>query len=99
MTRRAAQNRLGFIVAIARELATSQVQFQAAFEQLCCVEQALERVRLVEEDTLCRASMPAAERDWLATMCSALARRWHMITGLTTEQLPYAERLEVRLAL
>jgi hypothetical protein len=56
-------------------------------------------VRLVEEDTLCRASMPAAERDWLATMRSALARRWHMITGLTTEQLPYAERLEVRLAL
>ncbi len=90
VARRDAQNRLGFIVAMAREFATGRVQFQEALEQLCSVQQALERVRLDKEDTLCRASMPAAEREWLATARGALAAHWNLITGLTPEQLPYS---------
>jgi hypothetical protein len=91
ITRGGAQNRLGFIVALALELATSRVQYPAALEHLSSVEKALERVRRAEEDTLCRASMPAAERKWLAATRSAVAVRWNLTTGLTPEQLPYAD--------
>jgi hypothetical protein len=50
------------------------------------VETKLEHARLVREDTLCRESMPAAERRWLASNRSPLARHWNLLTGLTVEQ-------------
>jgi hypothetical protein len=34
--------------------------------------------------------MPAAERRWLASNRSPLARHWNLLTGLTVDQLPYA---------
>jgi transcriptional regulator with XRE-family HTH domain len=70
---RDAQNRLGFVVAMARELAAIE----------------LERARLAREDTLCRESMPPAERDWYAKTRSALARHWNLLTGLTVDQLSH----------
>ena len=69
ITRRAAQNRLGFIVAIAVELAIADVR-----ERLQVVLDTLDNVRLHEENTLCRTSTPAAERKWLATTRSAQPR-------------------------
>jgi hypothetical protein len=61
-----------------------------ALESLQQVETKLEHARLVREHTLCRESMPAAERRWLASNRSPLARHWNWLTGLTVEQLPYA---------
>lgn len=84
------QNRLGFVVAIAKGLAADRPEFESAHTQLSSVEQQLERARLVREDTLCRESMPAAERSWLKTHRSALARHWNLLTGLTADQLSYA---------
>ncbi len=84
------QNRLGFLVGLARELAASRETFRSALEALQQVEAKLEHARLAREDTLCRESMPAAERRWLASNRSTLARHWNLLTGLTVEQLPYA---------
>jgi transcriptional regulator with XRE-family HTH domain len=84
------QNRLGFLVALARELAKSRETFRSALEPLQQAETKLERARLAREDTLCRESMPGAERRWLAANRSPLARHWNLLTGLTVEQLPYA---------
>jgi hypothetical protein len=46
--------------------------------------------RLAREDTLCRESMPMAERRWLRAHRSALAQHWNLLTGLSADPLPYA---------
>jgi transcriptional regulator with XRE-family HTH domain len=84
------QNRLGFLVALAKGLAADRPEFESVFSQLSAVEQQLEHARLAREDTLCRESMPAAERSWLKAHRSALARHWNLLTGLTADQLSYA---------
>jgi len=83
------QNRLGFVVAMAREVATARDPFQPVFEALAGVEQRLERARLAREDTLCRESMSDAERRWLADARSPLARHWNLLTGMTAHRLPH----------
>jgi transcriptional regulator with XRE-family HTH domain len=85
-----AQNRLGFVVAVAKDLAADRPELESAFRQLSAVEQQLERGRLAREDTLCRESMPTAERHWLEANRSPLARHWNLLTGLTADQLSYA---------
>lgn len=85
-----AQNRLGFLVAVAKKLAASRPELESALKQLTTVEQQLERARLAREDTLCRDSMPSAERRWLEANRSPLARHWNLLTGLTPDQLSYA---------
>jgi len=84
------QNRLGFLVGMTKELAVSRGEFRSALEPLSAVEEKLEHSRLAREDTLCRESMPAAERRWLASNRSPLARHWNLLTGLTIDQLSYA---------
>jgi transcriptional regulator with XRE-family HTH domain len=84
------QNRLGFLVAMAKGLTADRPEFQSAFSRLCAAEQQLERARLARLDTLCRESMPNAERRWLETNRSSLARHWNLLTGLTADQLSYA---------
>lgn len=84
------QNRMGFLVGMTKELAVSREKFRSALELLTAVEVKLEHSRLAREDTLCRESMAAAERRWLATNRSPLARHWNLLTGLTVEQLSYA---------
>jgi transcriptional regulator with XRE-family HTH domain len=84
------QNRLGFLVAVAKSVATTQPQFRGALEPLSSVEKQLERARLAREDTLCRDSMPAAERRWLEENRSPLAQHWNMLSGLAADQLSYA---------
>jgi len=85
-----AQNRLGFLVGMTKELAVSLEKFRSALEPLSAVEATLEHSRLAREDTLCRESMPAAERRWLTSNRSPLARHWNLLTGLTVDQLSYA---------
>jgi len=85
------QNRLGFLVALAKSVATTRPQFQPALEALSAVAEQLERMRLAREDTLSRESMSAAERRWLQRNRSKLARHWNLLTGLTADQLAYAD--------
>lgn len=84
------QNRLGFLVGMTKELAVSRGEFRSALEPLSAVEVKLEHARLAREDTLCRESMPAAERRWLTSNRSRLAQHWNLLTGLTVDQLSYA---------
>jgi transcriptional regulator with XRE-family HTH domain len=86
---RDAQNRLGFVVAMAQDLAATRPRFRPALERISSAAMKLERARLVREDTLCHESMPPAERDWLATTRSALARHWNLVTGLTADHLSH----------
>jgi transcriptional regulator with XRE-family HTH domain len=83
------QNRLGFVVTLARGLAerTGDGDRAAALAHL---EAQLERSRLAREEPLCRASMPEAERRWLVGHRSADARRWNLLTDWTVNALRYA---------
>ena len=81
------QNRLGFLVSLARELAERNGNQPEAVKQLRQVERDLERARLVAETTLSRESMPAAERGWLRSNRPELARFWNVVASLAPEDL------------
>ena len=83
------QNRLGFVVALARQVADRKEQPDAA-ATLAALEEQLERSRLVREDTLCHESMTQAERRWLRQRRPASAQHWNLLTGLVPEHLSYA---------
>jgi len=81
------QNRLGFLVALARELAEGKENKSDAAIRLRQVEGDLERARLMAETTLSRESMPPSEREWLRANRPALARHWNVITTLIADEL------------
>ena len=83
------QNRLGFVVALAKAVADRH-QDGRAVEALTQVEAQLEPSRLVREDTLARESMTQAERRWVRTHRPPTAEHWNLLTGLTAEHLAYA---------
>jgi transcriptional regulator with XRE-family HTH domain len=88
---RNAQNRLAYIVHLAKEVA-KQCSETEQLERLTTWERELEDARLAREDTLCRESMPERERTWLRARRPRAARHWNLLTGLTVEQLSYAEK-------
>lgn len=79
------QNRLGYLVVLASQLGNS-----AADVNLKNALFHLEESRLVVEGTLCRQSMPTAERDWVRRHRSSEAAHWSILTTLTADQLSYA---------
>ena len=83
------QNRLGFVVALARQVAERKNDGATA-ETLAAVQRQLQSSRLAREDTLCRESMTQAERRWLREHRPALAQHWNLLTGLVPEHLSYA---------
>jgi transcriptional regulator with XRE-family HTH domain len=86
---RDAQNRLGFVVALARQVAEKRGDGSTAV-RLGEVENILERARLVREDTLCQESLSAAERRWLRKARPGDAEHWNLLTDLNAARLPYA---------
>ena len=82
-----AQNRLGFLVGVAKGVIESS--HSGALEPLSAAEAPLEHSRLAREDTLCRDSMPDAERRWLKRNRSPLAHHWNLLTGMTADHLSY----------
>ena len=88
-----AQNRLGYLVHLARETLTALPQHGSsgsAVNVLTGWESQLEEARLASEGTLCRESMPEPERRWLRANRPPAAAHWSLLTGITAEQLPYA---------
>jgi transcriptional regulator with XRE-family HTH domain len=85
-----AQNRLGYIVHLAKQTARALPEARGETQLLSQWESELEAARLASEGTLCRESMPEAERSWLRANRPEAARHWNLLTGLTVEQLPYA---------
>lgn len=86
---RDAQNRLGFIVTLARQVAQKRAD-SAVVAGLRGVEAVLDRARLAREDTLCQSSLSEAERRWLRQMRPAEASHWNLLTDLNAQLLPYA---------
>jgi hypothetical protein len=75
------QNRLGFVVTVAKELAESKGDLQTA-HKLLHWEQTLENSRLQREDAF-RESLTDAERRWLRVNRSAEAAKWNMLSNLS----------------
>lgn len=84
-----AQNRLGFVLTLARQLADRKGLFEAA-GTLNAVEKQLEHARLEREDTLCNDALTGVERRWLSEYRPPEAAKWHLLTDLTADRLPYA---------
>ncbi|MBI2323031.1 MAG: hypothetical protein HYU88_13300 [Chloroflexi bacterium] len=82
------QNRLGFVVSLARRLAERAGDTRTA-RALSELEAELERSRLAREDTLCRASLAEPERRWLAKHRSEDAEHWNLLTDWTVDALRY----------
>jgi transcriptional regulator with XRE-family HTH domain len=83
------QNRLGFVVTLARELAEKKND-QTATERLSVVESNLRRSVLAQEQTLCNDRMSQAERKWLRDNRPLEARQWNVLSDLKTEHLSHA---------
>lgn len=83
------QNRLGFVVNLARRVAEATAGYGNCVPRLWQLEQELERSRLAVEDTLCRASLPEAKRRWLEANRPPEAAHWHLLTDWRPETLRY----------
>ena len=81
------QNRLGFVVSLARQLAERAAASDAT-RALTDLEAQLDRSRLVREDSLCRM-LPDPERRWLVKSRSATAKHWNLLTDWTVDVLRY----------
>lgn len=80
------QNRLGYLVVLARQLAERSNSATAAVLQK--VEHVLEEARLVKEDSLGR-TLTAAERRFLREHRPPAAAHWNLLTTLKVEDLRY----------
>jgi len=84
------QNRLGFVVTVARKLAESTPGVGAdSVAVLKKLETELERSRLAEQDTLCE-QLPEPQKLWLAHNRSPEAAHWNLLTGWSPESVRYA---------
>jgi transcriptional regulator with XRE-family HTH domain len=82
------QNRLGFAVSLASEVAESKNDSGPVRRLRQCL-QVLENARLVREDTFCHDSMTHAERKWLREHRSPVAAHWNLLTDMKGEHLAY----------
>ena len=81
-----AQNRLGFLVALAGRLADMRGEAALA-ELLQRREQELQRSLLQHDDAFSRKALTQAERRWLVTNRSPEARRWNLLATLNVDRL------------
>lgn len=85
-----AQNRLGFLVSLARELTEDDVFDPTASAKLREMESQLESAKLAAESTLGRRSLSDRERDWMRENRPEAAKRWNVLSTLTAEQVRLA---------
>ena len=78
----ALQNRLGFVVTLARRA--------AARDDLELLERTLRNNKLVREDSFCK-ELNEPERRWLRKHSSREAREWHLLSDLRPEDVRYVE--------
>ena len=84
------QNRLGFTVALARQVAERKEVFERRLPELRHFEAALEPSRLARKETFGQGHTHERLREWLNRERSEAARHWNLLTDLKPEQLPYA---------
>ena len=87
------QNRLGFVVNVARRLAERAIkEDEEKQNQLQSVEEQLLVSRLYREDTLCHDSMTRVERKWLKSNRPPEAKLWRLLTDLSPDHLDYVKQ-------
>jgi len=84
------QNRLGFTVVLARQVAERKEAFERRLPELRRFEVALEPSRLAREETFGQGHTHERLKEWLNRERSEAARHWNLLTDLKPEQLPYA---------
>lgn len=85
------QNRMGFVVNLARQAARSSSRLPHQLDKLARLEEKLKQSRLAGEDTLCQSSLPRAKRNWLMENRPAEAAYWNLLTDWRPEHLRYVE--------
>jgi transcriptional regulator with XRE-family HTH domain len=80
------QNRLGFTVVLAKDLAVRKGDKQAA-DRLHGVEEQLRNSLLAKQDTFCNETMTNAERQWLLKHRPHQAKQWNLLSDMTPEHL------------
>jgi transcriptional regulator with XRE-family HTH domain len=82
------QNRLGFVVTVARELAERRADHVTA-DTLRHWERVLEDSRLQKEDAFSGEALTEAERKWLKTNRSAEAAHWNLLSNVSADTLSH----------
>ena len=82
------QNRLAYVTVLARNAAKAERATTVA-ATLDAQLALLERSRLANEDTLCKASLSRAERNWLCHHRPEAAAHWNLLTALKAEDLQH----------
>jgi hypothetical protein len=83
------QNKLGFVVTLARRLAEKQYN-DTRSRELTQLENALDHSRLVKEDVFYRPLRTESEREWLMKNRTEDAAHWNLLTDMRPEHLQYA---------
>jgi transcriptional regulator with XRE-family HTH domain len=83
------QNRLGFVVSLARLISERDPQNEQRTHALHDLEANLDESRLAKEDVFCRAPRTEGEREWLLQNRSEEARHWNLLTDLRPAHLQY----------
>ena len=81
------QNRLGFVVTLARQVAerTNALNVRALQEK----EARLEHSRLAREDVFGRTTITEAEKRWLRVNRPAEASHWNLLSSMSAEHLSH----------
>jgi len=83
------QNRLGFVVRLARRVADLRCD-GARSTELCQLENMLDDSRLAKEDVFYRPPRTESEREWLRKKRTEDAVYWNLLTDMRPEHLAYA---------
>jgi len=83
------QNRLGFVVTLAREVSEGTLDSIVA-KNLRAIKKRLYRALLARVGTFCQEGISKAERRWLQQRSTPQAKRWNLLSDLSPEQLTHA---------
>jgi transcriptional regulator with XRE-family HTH domain len=86
------QNRLGFAVALAQEVAERNPLYAHRTAELQRLTQSLDPSRLLREDTFGGRETNNRLLAWVRDNRSEAAKHWNVLTDLKTEHLPYANQ-------
>jgi transcriptional regulator with XRE-family HTH domain len=84
------QNKLGFVVTMARQLAEKQ-SHDARSKELRQLENALDESRLAKEEVFYRPLRTESEGEWLRQNRTEDALHWNLLTDMRLEHLQYAK--------
>jgi transcriptional regulator with XRE-family HTH domain len=84
------QNRLGFMVALAKAVAERNPEYSPRLSELNQLGSALEPYRLAREDGLDQRCKTERLRAWVRDNRSEAAAHWNLLTDLAPRHLPYA---------